>query len=90
MGYLLPDPGVSIAVCKAVALSLKPGDVLAVLVPQVLSKEQRQHLIESLDAGLPNIKVIVFDGGITLATISGNTGHFTRPVIPQPTTGTIS
>ena len=90
MGYLSDESDVNIAVCKAVALSLDPGDVLAVLVPQVLSKEQRQRLVESLDAGMPNIKVIVFDGGITLATISGNTGHFTRPVIPQPAPRTIS
>ncbi len=54
-------------------LSLAPGDVLAVMVPTILTREQRGRLAEILDGRLPSgVKAMIFEGGITIAQITAN------------------
>lgn len=52
-------------------LSLSPGDVLAVMVPTKLSRDQRDMLVEHLVGRLPaGVQPMIFDGGITIAQIT--------------------
>lgn len=54
-------------------ISLSPGDVLAVMVPTMLTREQRDTMVESINGRLQSgVKVMVFDGGITIAQITAD------------------
>ena len=57
----------------AAKLSLSPGDVLAVMVPTILSREQRDRPVEHLTGRLPaGVKPMIFDGGIIIAQITAH------------------
>ena len=52
-------------------LSLSPGDVLAVMVPTMLNRTQRDAMAAQLAGGLPSgVQPMIFDGGITIAQIT--------------------
>ncbi len=65
------ETNVSVAMLDAVKLTLSTGDMLAVMVPQRLNAAQREYLMAMLEPALPkDVKVLIFDGGITVAAIS--------------------
>lgn len=51
-------------------LDMKAGDTLAVMVPQLLHREQREYMQALFTKQFPGMKVAIFDGGITIAQIS--------------------
>lgn len=51
-------------------LDLKAGEMLAIMVPQMLNMEQRANLREMVRHILPDgVKAVVLDGGVTLAKV---------------------
>jgi hypothetical protein len=52
-------------------LDLKAGEMLAVMVPQLLNAQQREYFHAFMKAGLPEgVKFMLLDGGVTLTTVN--------------------
>jgi hypothetical protein len=66
----LPEAFINVVTLDGVKLDLSEGDTLAVMVPRLLSSEQRECLMQALARALPGVKSVIFDGGITIAAIS--------------------
>ena len=64
-----PEAIINVVTLDSVKLSLESGDTLAVMVPFKLSAEQRERLRAEIDSLLPGVKVLVLEGGITVAAI---------------------
>ena len=62
-----PAPALHIA-----RLNLKPGDSVAVLVGQAISREQRIHITEYVKNGLSVERVVVLDSGIGLSVLANH------------------
>jgi hypothetical protein len=76
----MPETIVNVVTVKGAKLELKEGDTLAVMYPNRLAKDQVEHLMAYLRPALPEgVKVMVLDGGMTLAKISENS----KPATPN-------
>lgn len=66
----MPETIINVVALDGVKIDLSAGDTLAVMVPRILSAEQREWMQAALGRALPGVKAIIFDGGITIAAIT--------------------
>ena len=65
----MTDTTINVMTLEGTKLVLSTGDTLAITYPGVLHPEQREHINAACAAAMPGIKVIVLDGGLTIAAI---------------------
>lgn len=64
-----PNIVVNVVTVEGVKLNIAEGDTLAVMVPQLLTAKQREWIRAAIKNEFANVKVLVLDGGITVAAI---------------------
>lgn len=69
-----PDITLSVIPAEIAVLDLKPGDMIMVRVPSVLSSAQRERIMRWLAEAFPGHTTALLDGGVELTIVRQPSG----------------